>query len=104
MQIKRKQQSNLLRLELAYVGKGVISVLHLEVPDNSTVEEVINSSGILSSHPEINININRVGIWGKKCSLNSKIQAGDRIEIYTPVIIDAMQARRLRAKNKSKNI
>ena len=39
--------------------------MRLEVPDESTVEEAINLSGVLKLYPEINLTTQKVGIFGK---------------------------------------
>ena len=49
-------------------------------------------------YPEINLNENKVGIFSKQRELQDVVQAGDRIEIYRPLLIDPKAARRLRAK------
>ena len=38
--------------------------MRLEVPDESTVEEAINLSGVLKLYPEINLTTQKVGIFG----------------------------------------
>ena len=38
-----------------------------------------------------------VGIWGRRCSLDQLVAEGDRVEIYRPLTIDPMEARRTRA-------
>ena len=44
----------------------------------------------------------RVGVWGQHCELETVLQAGDRIEIYQPLLIDPKEARRIRAKIQAK--
>ena len=38
-----------------------------------------------------------VGLFGKQKPLNTVLKAGDRIEIYDPLLLDPKEARRLRA-------
>lgn len=68
------------------------------VNENSTILEVINASNICKVHPEINLAINKVGIASEVKTLETIVQANDRVEIYRPLIFDPMSARRLRAK------
>lgn len=70
--------------------------LHLDVRDNATVLEVLQQSGLLESHPEIQQL--SVGIFSKLVDYSTKISVGDRIEIYRPLLIDPMEKRRQRAK------
>ena len=47
-----------------------------------------------------------IGIWGQKTDTDQRLENGDRLEIYRPLVVDPKVARRLRfkgqgAKNKS---
>ena len=65
---------------------------------DQTVLQVIERSGVLKRFPEIDITLQSVGINSRLVNLSSKIQPNDRIEIYRPLTLEPMQARRLRAK------
>lgn len=69
-----------------------------DVSNNPSILEVINKSGILDYYPQINLNINSVGINSELKKLNDPVKPFDRIEIYRPLVKDPMTARRLRAK------
>ena len=62
--------------------------LKLEVPDDSTVKEVIEKSGLLTMFPEINLETQKVGIFGKLAKLDAPAKEGNRIEIYRPITAD----------------
>ena len=68
--------------------------LRLETPEGSTVEQAIRHSGILSRFPEIDLQVQKVGIFGKLVKLDSTVKEGDRIEIYRPIIADPKTVRR----------
>lgn len=70
--------------------------MRLEVPDNSTVEEAINLSGVLKLYPEINLATQKVGIFGKIATLSTQVKDGDRVEIYRPITADPQQVQRRR--------
>jgi len=72
------------------------TLLIVEVPEGATVSEAITASGILERYPAINLNTQRLGIFSQRASLADCLQAGDRIEIYRPLLIDPKAARRLR--------
>ena len=86
-----------LAIEVVYGSELETRQLTLEV-NQGTIEEIIVQSGILSLFPEINLSVNKVGVYGEIRSLNDKVEDGDRIEIYRPIKIDPKQARRERAK------
>lgn len=67
-------------------------------PHAVTILEVINCSGILEYYDQIDLTSNKVGIYGEIKQLSDLVRAFDRIEIYRPLVVDPMEARRLRAK------
>ncbi|MDD1651075.1 MAG: RnfH family protein [Methylococcaceae bacterium] len=70
--------------------------LRLETPDGSTVEQAIRHSGLLKRFPEIDLNEQKVGIFGKLVKLDAAVSDGDRIEIYRPITADPKTVRRRR--------
>ena len=77
-----------MNVGVAYADKFKRTWLKLEVPDGSTVLEVIQLSGLLLQYPEIDLNKQKVGIFGKIIKLTSKITEGDRVEIYREITAD----------------
>lgn len=70
--------------------------MRLEVPDNSTIEEAINLSGVLKLYPEINLSSQKVGIFGKIAALDTPVNDGDRVEIYRQITADPQTVQRRR--------
>lgn len=68
--------------------------LRFEVPETSTVEQAIRSSGILQRFPEIDLSSQKVGVFGKLVKLDASLKEGDRIEIYRPIVADPRTVRR----------
>lgn len=62
--------------------------LKFEVPDGSTVKEVIEISGVLEMFPEIDLENQKVGIFGKLAKLDTVVDDGNRVEIYRPITAD----------------
>ncbi len=62
--------------------------LKLDVPEGSTVMEAIEYSGILKQFPEIELDKQKVGIFGKLTKLNTVLEEGQRVEIYRPITAD----------------
>lgn len=91
-----------INIEVAYASKTLQRVIALEVPLHSTVMDAILASSMLSIFPEINLTQQKVGIFGRLCELTEIVKAGDRIEIYRPLLIDPKEARRVRANNGKK--
>jgi putative ubiquitin-RnfH superfamily antitoxin RatB of RatAB toxin-antitoxin module len=70
--------------------------MRLEVPDNSTIEEAIQLSGVLKLYPEINLASQKVGIFGKIAALDTAVKDGDRVEIYRQITVDPQTVQRRR--------
>lgn len=87
-----------IAVEVAYALPQRQTLLSLSVAVDSTVQQVIENSGILQTHPEIDLNKNKVGIWSRTVKLAERVRAGDRIEIYRPLIADPKDMRRRRAE------
>jgi putative ubiquitin-RnfH superfamily antitoxin RatB of RatAB toxin-antitoxin module len=92
--------AELIAIEVAYATANLQTVLTLTVSCESTIEQAIIASGILQQWPEIDLQKNKVGIFGQLCELDKVLNAGDRVEIYRPLQKDPMEARRQKAKIK----
>ena len=88
----------LIAIEVAYADTQQQSVIQLRVPLTTTVAEAIDASGILSQFPEIDLTEQKVGIFSQLCILETVVNAGDRVEIYRPLLQDPMEARRGRLR------
>jgi putative ubiquitin-RnfH superfamily antitoxin RatB of RatAB toxin-antitoxin module len=77
-----------MNIGVAYADKFKQIWLKLEVPDDSTVRQAIQHSGLLEQFPEIDLETQKVGIFGKITKLDAKLEEGSRIEIYRPITAD----------------
>jgi putative ubiquitin-RnfH superfamily antitoxin RatB of RatAB toxin-antitoxin module len=91
-----------LQIEVAYATAERQHIIPLEVEADCTIEMAIRASGMLALYPEINLAHQPVGVFSKSRQLADKVQHGDRIEIYRPLIIDPKEARRAKAKKTAK--
>ncbi len=83
-----------IAVEVVFARPDRQPVLLVEVPAGSTVEQAIRASGVLTRFPEIDLARNRVGVFGKLTRLDRVVAAGDRVEIYRPLIGDPKEIRR----------
>lgn len=77
-----------MNVGVAYADKFKQVWLKLEVPDDSTVKQAIEHSGILKQFPDIDLKRQKVGVYGKLTKLNAKVKEGERIEIYRDITAD----------------
>ena len=90
--------ADLIAVEVAYATPQKQHLLSLNVPQGSTIEDAVRRSGILELCPEINLEVNKVGVWGKLSSLGQTLESRDRAEIYRALKADPKEARRKRAR------
>ncbi len=86
------------RIEVVYALPQEQTLFKLQVPPDTTVAEAIRLSGILQACPEIDLDRNRVGIFGKLTQADTVLRDRDRIEIYRPLRADPKEVRRRRAE------
>ena len=63
---------------VAYADKFKQVWLKLEVPDGCTVEQTIKHSGILEQFPEIDLDRQQVGVYGKLTRLTARLHESDK--------------------------
>ncbi len=77
-----------MQIGVAYSEPGQQIWLTIEVPDESTVADGIERSGILRQFPHIDLTVQRVGVFGRLVKLDASLKPGDRVEIYRGIIAD----------------
>ena len=85
-------------VEVAYAGPDGAFVRTVRLPMPATVRTAIEASGLLASHPEIDLARNRVGVWSRLATLDAAVADGDRVEVYRPLRADPKAARRARVE------
>ena len=96
------ETNQLITIEVAYALPDEQVILSIEVEDGCLVEDAIKRSGILERFPQIDLATDKVGIFGKMCKLNVKLNHKDRIEIYRKLIADPKESRRQKAELEKK--
>lgn len=84
-------------VEVVYARERAQTLLPVKLSSGKTVAEAIEQSGILGRFPEIDLAVNKIGIYGKLAKLDQPLEDGDRVEIYPPLIADPKQAKKNRA-------
>jgi putative ubiquitin-RnfH superfamily antitoxin RatB of RatAB toxin-antitoxin module len=87
-----------MKVGVVYALPGRQSWLNIEVAEGTTVKAAIEKSGILAQFPDINLEAQKVGIFGKVAALDAVVEEGARIEIYRPITADPKTVKR-RAKD-----
>jgi putative ubiquitin-RnfH superfamily antitoxin RatB of RatAB toxin-antitoxin module len=84
-------------VEVAYALPERQVIVVVDVAAGATLEEAVRASGILEQYPDIDLTKNKVGVFGKLGEPGDPLHAGDRVEIYRPLIADPKQVRKQRA-------
>ena len=90
--------STLIHVEVVYALPHEQRVFTLVVNQTLTVEEIIHKSGVLTLYPEIDLAVNKVGVFSRNVKLDTTVHDKDRIEIYRPLLADPKEIRRKRAE------
>ena len=91
-----------MKIEVVYANPDAQKLYQLACNENTTVEEAIIQCGVLNDFPEIDLNLQSVGIYSEVVTLDHIVKPDDRIEIYRALTIDPKDARRIRAEEKRK--
>ena len=88
-----------IEVEVVYAAVDRQVLLSVTVPAGATVRAALLASGVDREFPELDLADCPVGIFGKVVADpdTRQLQAGDRIEIYRPLLADPKEVRRLRA-------
>ncbi len=84
-------------VEVAYAEPDTQVIIPLTVDDGTTLEQAVHQSGVLETFPNIDLAVNKVGIFGKLGKLNQVLRERDRVEIYRKLIADPKAVRKQRA-------
>ena len=87
-------------MEVVYALPASVDAVSVSLPAGATLREAVLASGLLERHPELRLEAQAFGIFGKRAPLDARLSAGDRVEVYRPLVIDPKEARRRRAARK----
>lgn len=82
-----------MKVSVTYALPERQSWLEVDVPEQATVRDAIEASGILRAFPGLDLDTQKVGIFGKTVALQARLEAGQRVEIYRPITADPIALR-----------
>ena len=77
-----------MKIGIAYALPQRQVWFNIELPEGATIKDAIERSGILKQFPEINLEQQKFGVFGKVSKPDAVLNDGDRIEIYRPITCD----------------
>jgi uncharacterized protein len=91
-----------MQITVAYATPDKQVEIPLTLEKGASIEAAIEASCICELFPDIDSANLQVGVFGKRAKLSDSLSDHDRVEIYRPLQVSPMQARRLRAAKKAK--
>jgi uncharacterized protein len=85
-----------LHIDVCYGVSDGAFLRRVDLLEGATVREAIEASGVLVQHPEIDLSMQKVGVFGKFRPLDATLADFDRVEIYRPLKVDPKTARQRR--------
>jgi hypothetical protein len=98
MNVDETEGTEKITIEVVYGVSHKQRILTLLVDEGTDVEQAIIESGIIKLFPEIDLKVNKVGIWNRTVKLSEPLSDLDRIEVYRPLIADPKDVRKRRAE------
>ncbi len=90
-----------INIELVYGDAERQLLERVRVPDGTAARAALRYSvQLAAAFPDVDWAAAPLGIFGKAVRDDERLRAGDRLEIYRPLLIDPKEARRLRARQK----
>ncbi|ODS24373.1 RnfH family protein [Candidatus Endobugula sertula] len=92
--------SEMIDVEVAYALPEKQKIYGLSVKQGSTALDAARCSRLCHDFADVNLDEAKMGIFGQTIKQPSQyvLQAGDRVEVYRPLIADPKAARRKRAE------
>lgn len=89
----------MVEIEVVYAAEDRQVLRVVAVPSGTSLRAAVQASGIATQFPGVVLAECPLGIFGKVVADPEvrAVQAGDRIEIYRPLLADPKEVRRLRA-------
>ncbi len=91
-----------IQVEVVLAMPGRQELVSLEVAAGTTLAEAIALSGLPEMFEGFELDLTKVGIFGQKAAPDRVLTAGDRVEIYRPLIADPKEVRRQKALMQAK--
>jgi putative ubiquitin-RnfH superfamily antitoxin RatB of RatAB toxin-antitoxin module len=97
----RRQMANEIQVDVCFITPQKQFLRTLRVPRGTTIQQAIQLSGLLTAFPDTDFNQMKVGIYSKIRTPDTVLREHDRVEIYRPLEMDPMTARRRRAEKRA---
>lgn len=87
-----------IHIQVVFADPEHTELRRIEVAPGTTVRQAVEASGIADVLPAGIVDSARFGVFSRKVTMDHVLRDGDRVEIYRPLLLDPMEARRRRAR------
>lgn len=87
-----------MKIEVCYALPQKQEIIAIELDASATLADAVRASGLMEKYPGISLELTKFGVYGKISRADSRLNEGDRVEIYRPLIADPKEVRRKRAE------
>lgn len=89
--------SSEINIEVVYALPDEQIMFSQRLEGGATAGEAVRRCGIIEKYPAIDLEVNKLGIFGKLARPDTMLRDRDRVEIYRPLLADPKEVRRRRA-------
>ena len=90
--------SDRICVEVAYALPEEQRIVKLDGPSGTTALEAVTLSKLEEVFDELVVGPDlKIGVWGKATTADRVLAAGERVEIYRPLLVDPKEVRKARA-------
>jgi len=90
--------SDTIQVEVAYALPDKQRIVKLDVPSGTTALQAVSMSQLDEVFEELVVGPDiKLGVWGKAVTGDRVLTAGERVEIYRPLLVDPKEVRKARA-------
>ena len=90
--------SDSIAVEVAYALSATQRIVKLDVPPGTTALEAVTLSKLDEFFEDLVVGPDlKIGVWGKATTADRVLAAGERVEIYRPLLVDPKEVRKARA-------
>jgi uncharacterized protein len=87
----------MIDIQVCYALPQRQELVTVKLAEGGTVQQAIETSGLLAKYREIDLSKNKIGIFAKLSKLDTVLRDKDRVEIYRPLVADPKEVRKKRA-------
>ncbi|MBX2808380.1 MAG: RnfH family protein [Cellvibrionaceae bacterium] len=97
-------EPKMIEVEVAYALPHRQKIYALLVEEGTTALQAVERSTLCADFAGVDLAAAKMGVFGQSIKVPAKhqLQAGDRVEVYRPLIADPKEARRKRAAKRAR--